>query len=338
MSSEEKGMPNSFLANDGGGTLEVSGDILGGSGGDKGGGLDGMLGGVGGGGGGGMFGGMFGGGGGGGGMFGGGGGGGMFGGGGGSNAMDKLNELKGMAADLINSDGLRSVYDKITESSTFSGALKELAVGGGPLTQLGGGHDVDIKQLLNSTFSVINTIVHILLPSKSVVFFMYTIILTTLVIMQCVVLFEFDRIKSYCDQNSNLNTLGSNVNMCIYVVYGMLAAEVLTLLYMLRLGDAFSRQTMIYFSNWNFIFIIAQIGLLNHVKSAWEKAKTSPAFVASVATTPNIRPSISNSLSVISDYNGLITTIIILSWFYFCFLDTFIFPFVKMGAELAEDF
>jgi hypothetical protein len=236
-------------------------------------------------------------------------------GGGGGNPMAMLSNLKGVAADLLDSDSLRSIYDKIMSNSDLSQALQGAA---------------------GENFKLLDTVVHILLPSKYIVYTGTIITLFIMLVGQAVTIYELYRILQFCNSNTNINLFITAVKVCLYLSLVMGGIELLIFIYMFRLGQGFSRAQMRYFCNWNVIFQIAQFGLIAAMSLAWSNAKNSSAFKASVISTPNVIPSISDSVSFTVSLNLLLTLVIGISWAYFCALDAIILPFVKEYGEMAS--
>ena len=237
--------------------------------------------------------------------------------GGGGNPMAALNDLKGMAADLLDSDSIRSIYDKITSNASLKGALQGLA---------------------GDKFSTIDTIVHVLFPSKPVVYFFTTISIAVMIIAQAVVIFELLRINRYCSENTNLKAVAAAAKLCLIIAFIMVGIEFLTLLYMIRTGNTFSRHQMRYFMNWNIILTIAQFGLVGSLSGLWNTSKNSSAFINSVASTPNFIPSVSASISFSVSLNVLLTVIVSISWAYLCGLDSLLMPFLHEAQSLMDQF
>ena len=227
------------------------------------------------------------------------------------NPIAMFKRLKGALSDFLNADSLRSMYDLITADPQLGEVLKEAA-----------GND----------FSIIDTIVKILLPSRDVVYYGSVVALLVIVFGQALLIYELNNIISLCDNNTNLKVFIVSLRVCFILSIVMIFFEFFILLYMLRTKATFARHKLRYFYNWIAVLQFGQFGLVSAVSISWLVFKNLSAFKTSVINKPNVIPNISRRVLFAFSVNILMSLVIGLSWAYFCGLDAIILPFIHAAA------
>ena len=228
------------------------------------------------------------------------------------NPMAMFQKFKGALENLLNADSLRSMYDLITSDPSLGDAFKAVA---------------------GSHFSTIDTIIHILLPSREVVYIGVLVTLAIMIFGQSVLIFELLRIISLCNNNTNLTTFIRSVKVCLFLSIIMIGFEFFIFMYMVRTKHTFARHKMRYFYNWIAIFQFGQFGLISAVSLLWVVVKGGSAFKASVINTPNVIPNLANSVLFAFSTNTLMSLLIFVSWAYFCGLDSLILPILHEATS-----
>lgn len=233
-----------------------------------------------------------------------------------TNVTQMIGDFKNELNNALMKDSLRDIYDKISSNALVKSKVQGMAGG---------------------KFSIIDFIIKSLLPPKELVHTISTIILVLMLIGQAVLIYELFRVRSYCTANSNLTSLASTSLICIMLSGVMAIIEAFLFLYLIRTGNTYDRHNLRYILNLNLILMIGLYGMVSSLSNSWDSVKTSTVFMNSVSSNPNTIPRISKSVSFSNSMKSLLFNLILITWFYLSFLDTFVLPLVQTYGSKALD-